>query len=86
MASTLTPTPFNVKITEEQVVRNTIVKSEVSFTIENVTNVDRRVVTCPQSTSIALFNVNGINPGQREKSKSWIAQCVNLSISIHILN
>lgn len=63
MASTLTPTPFNIKITEEQVVRNTIVKSEVTYTISNVTNVDRRVVTCPNTTSIDLFNVNGINPG-----------------------
>jgi hypothetical protein len=63
MASTLTPTPFNIKITEEQVVRNTIVKSEVTYTISNVTNVDRRVITCPNTTSIDLFNVNGINPG-----------------------
>jgi len=63
MASTLTPTPFNIKITEEQVVRNTIVKSEVTYTISDVTNVDRRIVTCPTNTSISLFNVNGTNPG-----------------------
>lgn len=63
MASTLTPTPFNIKITEEQVVRNSIIKSEVTYTISNVTNIDRRIVTCPNTTSIALFNVNGTNPG-----------------------
>lgn len=63
MASTLNPTPFNIKVTEEQVVRNTVVKSEVTYTISNVTNVDRRVVTCPNTSSISLFNINGSNPG-----------------------
>ena len=63
MASTLTPTSFNITITEEQIVRNSIVKHEVRQTIDNVTNVDHRILTCPVSTSIDLFNVNGINPG-----------------------
>jgi len=63
MASTLTPTSFNVTITEEQIVRNSIVKHEVRQTIDNVTNVDHRILTCPQTTSIDLFNINGINPG-----------------------
>jgi len=63
MASTLTPTTFQVKITEEQVVRNNIIKNDISFNISNVTNVDRRIVTCPNTTSIDLININGINPG-----------------------
>ena len=63
MASTLTPTSFNITITEEQIVRNNIVKHEVRQTINDVTNVDHRILTCPQTTSIDLFNINGINPG-----------------------
>jgi hypothetical protein len=63
MASTLTPTSFNVKIIEEQVVKNSVIKNEVTYTISNVSNVDRRILTCPQSTSIDLFNLNGHNPG-----------------------
>jgi len=63
MASTLTKTSFNVKIIEEQVVKNSIIKNEVTHTITNVSNVDRRVLTCPNTTSIDLFNLNGVNPG-----------------------
>ncbi len=63
MASTLTPTSFKINIKEEQVVRNNIVTYEVSHTIENVTNVDHRILTCPNTTSIDLFNINGVNPG-----------------------
>ena len=63
MASTLTPTDFKIKITEEQVVRNNVIKNEVTHTISNVTNVDHRILTCPNTTSIDLFNVNGPNPG-----------------------
>ena len=63
MASTLTATSFNIKITEEQVVRNSVIKNEVTHTIANVTNVDHRIVTCPNTTSIDLFNFNGVNPG-----------------------
>jgi hypothetical protein len=63
MASTLTPTSFKIKIIEEQVVRNSIIKNEVTHTILNVTNVDHRILTCPNTTSIDLFNLNGINPG-----------------------
>jgi hypothetical protein len=63
MASTLTPTSFKIKIIEEQVVRNSVIKNEVTHTISNVTNVDHRVLTCPNTTSIDLFNLNGINPG-----------------------
>lgn len=63
MASTLIPTTFKIKITEEQIVRNNVIKNEVVHSINNVTNVDHRVVTCPNTTSIDLLNVNGINPG-----------------------
>ena len=63
MASTLTPTSFKIKIIEEQVVRNSIIKNEVTHTILNVTNVDHRILTYPNTTSIDLFNLTGINPG-----------------------
>ena len=63
MASTLTATSFKIKITEEQVVRNSVIKNEVTHTISDVTNVDHRIVTCPNTTSIDLFNLNGPNPG-----------------------
>lgn len=63
MASTLTPTSFKIKITEEQVVRNSVIKNEVTHIISNVTNVDHRILTCPNTTSIDLFNLNGVNPG-----------------------
>jgi len=55
MASTLTPSTFKIKITEEQVVRNNVIKNEVVHSIQNVTNVDHRIVTCPNSSSIIPF-------------------------------
>lgn len=63
MASTLIPSSFRVKITEEHIVRNNIIKNEVTYTIDDVTNVDHRILTCPNTTSIDLFNINGVNPG-----------------------
>jgi len=63
MASTISSTTFQVKITEEHVVKNIRTLNENIYTIDNVTNVDRRVVTCPNTTSIDLININGINPG-----------------------
>lgn len=63
MASTLIPTTFRIKITEEQIVRNNVIKNEVIHSIDNVTNVDHRILTCPLTTSIDIFNINGINPG-----------------------
>ena len=63
MASTLNPTTFKVKITEEQIVRSNVIKNEVTYTIENVTNVDHRILTCPSNTSVDLFNTNGLTPG-----------------------
>lgn len=63
MASTLTPTTFKVRIIEEHVVRNNVNKNEVVYEISSITNVDHRVVTCPNTTSIDLFNLDGVNPG-----------------------
>lgn len=63
MASTLIPTSFKIKIIEEQIVRNNVIKNEIIHTINNVTNIDRRVVTCPNTSSINLFNLNGSDPG-----------------------
>jgi len=63
MSSTLTPSTFKVQIIEEQIVRNNVIKSEITYSIPNVTNVDRRTLTCPNTTSIDIFNLNGPNPG-----------------------
>ena len=63
MASTLTPSTFNVKIIEEQVVKSNTIKNQTTFTISSVTNVDRRTVTCPTGSSVTLFNLNGSTPG-----------------------
>jgi len=63
MASTLTPSTFNVTIIEEQVVKSNIIKNQTTFTVSSVTNVDRRTVTCPLTTSITLFNLDGSTPG-----------------------
>jgi len=63
MASTIQPTSFQVKIKEEHVVKGIKTLNETFFTIGNITNVDRRILTVPPSTSIDLINVNGVNPG-----------------------
>ena len=63
MASTLTPSTFNVKIIEEQVVKSNTIKNQTTFTISSVTNVDRRTVTCPTGSSVTLFNLDGSTPG-----------------------
>ena len=63
MASTLKPTVFQVKIKETHVVNGIRTENDNFYRINNVTNVDRRVVTVPNTTSIDLINVNGINPG-----------------------
>ncbi len=83
MASTLTPTSFNITITEEQIVRNSIVKHEIRQTIDNVTNVDHRILTCPVSTSIDIFNINGVNPsaGTFPSSSLKYARITNLDNS-----
>ena len=63
MASILTPTTFKVNIQEEHIVKNTRTVNDTIFEINNVTNVDRRIVTCPTTTSISLIDIDGINPG-----------------------
>ena len=63
MASILTPTTFKVNIQEEHIVKNTRTVNDTTFEINNVTNVDRRIVTCPTTTSISLIDIDGINPG-----------------------
>lgn len=86
MASTLTPTTFKVKIIEEQVVRNNVNKNEVVYEIGNVTNVDHRIVTCPNTTSIDLFNLNGVNPGAGTFPSSSLkyARVTNLDNTYHV--
>ena len=63
MSTTLTPSTFRVTISEEQIVKNKTIQNDSVYSISNVTNVDRRILTCPQTTSINLFNLDGPNPG-----------------------
>jgi hypothetical protein len=56
MSTTLTPSTFKVTISEEQIVKNKTIQNDSVYSISNVTNVDRRILTCPQTTSIDLFN------------------------------
>ena len=63
MASTLKPTVFSIKIKETHVVSDIRTVNENFYRIPDVTNYDRRVVTVPNTTSIDLINVNGIDPG-----------------------
>ncbi len=63
MASILEPTVFQIKIKEEHIVKGIKTLNETNFTLQNITNVDRRFVTVPLTTSIDLINVNGIDPG-----------------------
>jgi hypothetical protein len=57
MSTTLTPSTFKVTISEEQIVKNKTIQNDSVYSISNVTNVDRRILTCPQTTSIDLFNL-----------------------------
>ena len=63
MSSKLTPSNFQTKIKEEHIVKGIKTLNETFFTIKDITNVDRRIVTLPPTTSIDLINVNGIDPG-----------------------
>jgi len=63
MASILTPSAFQIKIKEEHVVKGIKTTNETFFTLGNITNVDRRIVTCPETTSINLIDFNGLAPG-----------------------
>tara|TARA_R100000541_G_scaffold12903_3_gene21560 strand:- start:38 stop:1099 length:1062 start_codon:yes stop_codon:yes gene_type:complete len=63
MASTVKPSTFQVKIKEDHVVNGVRTVNENFMRIPNVTNYDRRVVTCPNTTSVDLINTNGLTPG-----------------------
>jgi hypothetical protein len=80
MASILTPTSFQIKIKEEHIVKGIKTLNETYSTIGNITNVDRRIVTIPVSTSIDIFNVNGVNPsaGTFPSSSMKYARITNL--------
>tara|TARA_R110000803_G_scaffold66591_4_gene128131 strand:+ start:857 stop:1321 length:465 start_codon:yes stop_codon:yes gene_type:complete len=62
MASILTPSTFQIKLKEEHVVKGVKTLNETYFTLSDITNVDRRIVTVPPTTSIDIFNINGVNP------------------------
>ena len=63
MASTVKPTTFQVKIKEDHVINGIRTVNENYYRIPNVTNYDRRIVTCPNTTSVDLINTNGPTPG-----------------------
>jgi len=63
MASSLNPTIFNIRITEEQVVKNNITKHEVIHTLRDITNVDHRILTCPQDILTEIIKTDSPNPG-----------------------
>ena len=63
MASTVKPTNFLVKVKEEHVIGNQRTVNENFYRIPNVTNLDRRIVTVPNTTSVDLINTNGLTPG-----------------------
>lgn len=80
MASILTPSAFQIKIKEEHVVKGIKTTNETFFTLGNITNVDRRIVTIPAQTPIDLFNVNGVRPsaGTFPSSSMKYARITNL--------
>ena len=57
--------------------------NETFFTLGNITNVDRRIVTVPGSTNIHLFDVNGVLPaaGTFPSSSMKYARISNLDTS-----
>jgi hypothetical protein len=63
MSSTLTPSTFKVTISEEQIVKNNTIQNDSVYSISNVTNVDRRIVTIPSHILTPLFNLDNSNPG-----------------------
>ena len=52
MASTIKPSTFQVKIKEDHVINGIRTVNENLYRIPNVTNYDRRIVTCPNTTSL----------------------------------
>jgi len=63
MASTATPSTFQVRIKEDHVINGIRTVNENYYKIPKVTNYDRRIVTCPNTTSVDLINTNGPVPG-----------------------
>ena len=63
MASTVTPSTFQVKIKEENVINGIRTINENLYRVPNVTNYDRRIVTVPVNTNVDLINTNGLVPG-----------------------
>ena len=63
MASTVTPSTFQVKIKEDHVINGIRTINENLYRIPNVTNYDRRIVTVPVNTNVDLINTNGPIPG-----------------------
>tara|TARA_B110000908_G_scaffold69162_1_gene83476 strand:+ start:1682 stop:3013 length:1332 start_codon:yes stop_codon:yes gene_type:complete len=86
MASILTPSTFQIKLKEEHVVKGIKTLNETYFTLSNITNVDRRIVTVPPTTSIDIFNVNGINPsaGTFPSSSMKYARISNLDTTANL--
>jgi hypothetical protein len=63
MASTVTPSTFQVRIKEEHVINGIRTVNENLYRVPNVTNYDRRIVTVPVNTNVDLINTNGPIPG-----------------------
>jgi len=86
MASIITPTSFQIKIKEDHVVKGIKTLNETLFSLGNITNVDRRIVTVPATTSIDLFNVNGVNPsaGTFPSSSMKYARISNLDTTANL--
>jgi hypothetical protein len=80
MSTTLTPTTFRVTISEEQIVKNNTIQNDSVYSISNVTNVDRRIVTIPSNTPTTIFNLGNPDPGPGTFSSSSLkyARITNL--------
>ena len=63
MASTVTPSTFQVRIKEDHVINGIRTVNENLYRVPNVTNYDRRIVTVPANINVDLINTNGLIPG-----------------------
>lgn len=63
MASIVSPTTFKVTIKEEQTINGVSSVSKIEYSIPSIKQVDRRLVTCPLTTSVDLFNIDNTLPG-----------------------
>jgi hypothetical protein len=86
MSTTLTPSTFRVTISEEQIVKNKTIQNDSVYSISNVTNVDRRIVTIPSHILTPLFNLDNSNPGAGTFPSSSLkyARITNLDDSFNI--